>query len=336
MKAREIAEFVNGELRGTEDPSIDSIADFNSAVIGNIAFLSKPSDSRTKASCVIISPLIDAAEFSSCIIVDDPKLAFARIAAVLHPPKSDPAGISGLSVVAESATLDDTVFIGAFVAIGAFSIIGKGSRIESGAKIGERVTVGDNCIIHSNVVIEDGCVIGNNVVVHSGTVIGSDGFGYVPDADGNHVKFPQIGSVVIEDDVEIGANTCIDRGALGETRIGAGTKIDNLVQIAHNVHIGKQCIIAAQTGISGSSVIEDNVVIAGQVGIADHVRIRSGAVIGAQAGVPTGKIIRKGVWWGTPARPLDEFKTQYAMLNGIGRLRDQVRDLAKSIEKDRS
>ncbi|MEO5859190.1 MAG: UDP-3-O-(3-hydroxymyristoyl)glucosamine N-acyltransferase, partial [Pyrinomonadaceae bacterium] len=151
---------------------------------------------------------------------------------------------------------------------------------------------------------------------------------------GEYIKFPQIGTVVIEDNVEIGANTCIDRGALGETRIGEGTKIDNLVQVGHNVSIGKRCVIAAQTGISGSVTIEDDCVIGGQVGFGDHVTVKSGAVIGSQAGVLPGKIVRPGVWWGTPIQPLDEYKRQNAMVKGLERLRNDVKELKKGSSTD--
>jgi UDP-3-O-[3-hydroxymyristoyl] glucosamine N-acyltransferase len=209
------------------------------------------------------------------------------------------------------------------------------------------VTIGQNCVIHPNVFIEDACVIGSGVILHSGVVIGADGFGYVkddspatpsadsaaaaPPAGGEYIKFPQIGTVVIEDDVEIGANTCVDRGALGETRIGAGTKIDNLVQVGHNVQIGKRCVIAAQTGISGSTVIEDDCVIGGQVGFGDHAHVKSGAIIGSQAGVLPGKIVRPGVWWGTPIQPLDEYKRQNAHVKSLDRLKAEVKELKRKL-----
>ena len=196
----------------------------------------------------------------------------------------------------------------------------------AGAKVGDNVRIGIGCVLHPNVFVEDGCTIGDHVILHTGVVIGSDGFGYVRGGD-RYVKFPQIGTVVLEDNVEIGANSCIDRGALGETRIGEGTKIDNLVQIAHNVQIGKRVIIAAQTGISGSTVIEDDCVIGGQVGMGDHARIQSGAIIGSQAGVLPGKIVRPGVWWGTPVQPLDEYKRQNAHVKGLARLKDEIKDL---------
>ena len=158
-------------------------------------------------------------------------------------------------------------------------------NLRAGAKVGDDVKIGENCVLHPNVFVEDNSQIGNNVILHSGVVIGADGFGYVRDGANGYVKFPQIGTVIIEDDCEIGAHTCIDRGALGETRIGEGTKIDNLVQIAHNVQIGKRVVIASQTGISGSTIIEDDCVIGGQVGMGDHATVKSGAIIGSQAGV---------------------------------------------------
>ncbi|MEO7674248.1 MAG: UDP-3-O-(3-hydroxymyristoyl)glucosamine N-acyltransferase, partial [Pyrinomonadaceae bacterium] len=165
----------------------------------------------------------------------------------------------------------------------------------------------------------------------SGVVIGADGFGYVRDATGTYNKFPQIGTVLIEDNVEIGANSCVDRGALGVTRIGEGTKIDNLVQVGHNVDIGKRCVIAAQTGISGSVVIEDDCVVGGQVGFGDHARVQSGAIIGSQAGVLPGKIVRPGVWWGTPIQPLDEYKRQNAHVKGIDRLKEEIKEMKRQI-----
>jgi UDP-3-O-[3-hydroxymyristoyl] glucosamine N-acyltransferase len=170
------------------------------------------------------------------------------------------------------------------------------------------------------------------VILHAGVVIGADGFGYVRSDEG-YVKFPQVGTVVIEDDVEIGANSCIDRGALGRTRIGYGTKIDNLVQIAHNVDIGERVIIAAQTGISGSTVIEDDAVIGGQVGMGDHARVQSGAIIGSQAGVLPGKIVRPGVWWGTPVQRLDEYKRLNAHVNKLPQLREEVKELRRELDE---
>jgi UDP-3-O-[3-hydroxymyristoyl] glucosamine N-acyltransferase len=182
------------------------------------------------------------------------------------------------------------------------------------------------------VVLYPGTTVGERVLIHAGAVLGADGFGFSRAPDGTLVKFPQIGRLVIEDDVEIGANTTIDRGALGATIIGRGTKVDNLVQVAHNVVIGRDCALSAQVGIAGSSKIEDRVTLAGQVGIADHVRVEIGATAGAQAGIPSHKVIRAGqVVWGTPARPLAEFKRQFAHLSRIAQLRRQIRRIEEKL-----
>jgi UDP-3-O-[3-hydroxymyristoyl] glucosamine N-acyltransferase len=338
MKAGEIAEFLGAELIGDPGLEIMRVAALESAGPGELAFLERGEIPAARASCVLVSKDKFAGTPGETgpvlILVDEPKLAFAKIAEVLHPPKSRTPEIHPSAMISASAKIGNGVFIGAFTCVGDGSVIGEGSQLRAGAKVGDIVTVGKNCILHPNVFVEDGCTIGDNVILHSGVVIGADGFGYVRDKD-RYVKFPQIGTVVIEDNVEIGANTCVDRGALGETRIGQGTKIDNLVQIAHNVQIGKRVVIAAQTGISGSTVIEDDCVIGGQVGMGDHARVQSGAVIGSQAGVLPGKIVRPGVWWGTPVQPLDEYKKQNAHLKAIGRLREDVGNLKKQLGKNK-
>lgn len=334
MKTREIAEFLKAELIGDGDVEINGVAALDSAGKGEVAFVEKADSSiATGASCLIVPQKTEprAAASVAYIGVDNPKLAFALVAKLLHPKKTRMATTHESSLIATNANIEKDVFIGAFVCVGENSLIGNGTQVMAGVRIGDSVSVGSNCVLHSNVVIEDGCTIGDNVILHSGVVIGADGFGYVQDEKNVHHKFPQIGTVIIENNVEIGANTCIDRGALGETRIGEGTKIDNLVQIAHNVQIGKRVIIAAQTGISGSTVIEDDCVIGGQVGMGDHARVQSGAVIGSQAGVLPGKIVRPGVWWGTPVQPLDAYKRQNAHVRGLGRLKDDVKELKKKL-----
>ncbi len=334
MKTAEIAEFLQGNLDGDGSAEIFRVAGFDKANAGEITFLEKAEVSdRTNASCVIVPENTDAKLSIPKIKVKNPKLAFAKIAAVLHPPKKRASLTHETAVVSEFAKLGKEIFIGAFVIVGENSEIGNGTQIRAGAKIGDNVKIGANCTIHPNVFIEDGCTIGNNTILHCGAVIGADGFGYVRDGANGYVKFPQIGTVTIGDDVEIGANTCIDRGALGETRIGDGTKIDNLVQIAHNVQIGKRVVIASQTGISGSTVIEDDCVIGGQVGFGDHATVKSGAIIGSQAGVLPGKIVREGVWWGTPVQPLDEYKRQNAHVKGLARLKDEVKELKKQLKE---
>ena len=332
MKTQEIADFLSAELVGDGNVEIQRVAALSVACKGDIAFIEKSgADIVTNASCLIVPRDFILEIPRPCIRADDPKLAFARLAELLHPPKIQTEQRHPSSVIAETAQVGANVFVGAFTCIGENSIVGDGTQLRAGAKVGDNVTIGSKCVLHANVFIENGCTIGDNVVLHVGVVIGADGFGYVRGSD-RYVKFPQIGTVVIENNVEIGANSCIDRGALGETRIGEGTKIDNLVQIAHNVQIGKRVIIAAQTGISGSTVIEDDCVIGGQVGMGDHARILSGAVIGSQAGVLPGKIVRPGVWWGTPVQPLDEYKRQHAYIKGLARLREEVRELKKKLQ----
>ena len=327
MKTAEIAALVGGELHGDGAVEITSVADISTAKPGQIAFFEKEGDVPDTRASSVLCRRTHVGIRKNLIVVNDPKLAFAKIAAILHPP-TRPAKADAIS---SSATIGFNVEIGYFVTIGDNTTIGDGTDLRSGVKIGADVTLGKNCVIHPNVVIENRCTIGDNVILHAGVVIGADGFGYVRDENKNYIKFPQIGTVVIEDNVEIGANTCIDRGALGETRVGEGSKIDNLVQVGHNVKIGKRCVIAAQTGISGSVTIEDDCVIGGQVGFGDHVRVQSGAVIGSQAGVLPGKIVRPGVWWGTPIQPLDEFKRQNAHVKSLERLKAEIKELKKKL-----
>ena len=217
-----------------------------------------------------------------------------------------------------ASTIGGNVDIGPRVIVGERVTIGESTTIGAACVIGEDVGIGAHCRIDANVTIHTGVKLGNRVVIQSGAVLGSDGFGYVRDEHtGHYEQFPQVGQLVIEDDVEIGANSTIDRGALDETRIRRGTKIDNLVHVGHNVDIGEDVVIAAQTGLSGSAVVEDRVIIGGQVGIADHVRIEEGAILGAQSGIPSKKVIRgKGVvFWGTPARPIREYLKELAFLS---------------------
>jgi UDP-3-O-[3-hydroxymyristoyl] glucosamine N-acyltransferase len=334
MNVREIAEFLGGELNGDGEVEITRVTALSAAREGDIAYsTSDTAIDAIAAGCLIASNKADVSKLRSAILVSDPKLAFAKIAAVLHPGKSWPGEWHPSAVIAENSKIGKDVFIGAFVCVGENSSIGDGTQLRAGSKVGDNVTIGANCVLHPNVFVEDGCSIGDNVILLAGVVIGADGFGFVKDETGSNVKFPQVGTVVIENDVEIGANTCVDRGALGETRIGEGTKIDNLVQIAHNVQIGKRVLIAAQTGISGSCVIEDDCIIGGQVGMGDHVHVKSGAIIGSQAGILPGKIVRPGVWWGTPIQPLDKFKRQNARLKKIEDLIADVDELKRRASK---
>jgi UDP-3-O-[3-hydroxymyristoyl] glucosamine N-acyltransferase len=261
------------------------------------------------------------------IAVAYPKLAFIRAATALHPEKTIAPGIHPTAIIASGARLAPDVSVGAYTVIETGVVVGPMTRLGAGVVLGEGVEVGEQCVFHPRVTVYPGARIGNRVILHAGVVVGSDGFGYVF-AEGRHHKFPQLGQVVIEDDVEIGSNTTLDRGSLGITSIGQGTKIDNLVQVAHNVRIGRHCVIAAQTGISGSTVVGDYVVMGGQVGIGDHVRIEARAILGGGAGILPGKIVREGqTVWGRPGRPLSEFKKMYAHLSHLPRLAERVKRL---------
>ena len=333
LTTKEIAEITGGKLNGSETIEIFRAASLENAQKGEISFLEN-SDfavqaAQSDASCLIV-PENFAQELACPFVqVKNPKLAFAKIARELHPFERK-KGWHETTIVSQNSDVRAS-YIGAFVTIGENAQIGEAVQILDGVRIGSNVSIGRHSIIHSNCVIYDNVSIGSDCEIHAGTIIGADGFGFVRDGARGYVKFPQIGTVVIEDEVEIGANSCIDRGSLGKTRIGKGSKLDNLVQIAHNVQIGERVVIASQTGISGSTVIEDDCVIGGQVGFGDHARVLSGAVIGSKAGILPGKIVRAGVWWGVPVQPLDEYKRQNAMVKSLPRLREELKNLKKQI-----
>ncbi len=333
MKIKDIAEFLQSEFVGDGETEILRVASLDKASENEISFVEKTDAFQSSnAACLLVPENFDAEISNSFIKARNPKLAFAKIAEKLYPFNQRTNNIHETAIVASDTMEFRAYFVGAFVTIGENCIAGEGTQILDGARIGNNVSIGKNSIIHPNCVIYDNVEIGSDCIIHVGAVIGADGFGFVRDGANGYVKFPQIGTVVIEDNVEIGANTCVDRGALGETRIGEGTKIDNLVQIAHNVQVGKRVVIASQTGISGSTIIEDDCVIGGQVGMGDHAKVLTGAIIGSQAGILPGKIVRAGVWWGTPVQPLDEYKRQNAHVKGIARLKDEVKELKKQVK----
>ena len=334
-KISELAELVGARVVGSGEVEVNRVASLESATTGDIAYVDDAkffeAATQSKASCIIVRT--DSELDLPCQLrVKNPKLAFALVAEVLHPPKQRPPEIHSSAVIAETADVALQVFVGAFVCVGENSRVASGTQIRAGAKIGDDVTIGTDCVIHPNVFIEDGVTIGDRVILHAGVVIGADGFGYVRGDMGYH-KFPQIGTVVIEDDVEIGANTTIDRGALGRTRVGRGTKLDNMVHVGHNCDIGERVVIAAQTGISGSVTIEDDCVIGGQVGFGDHIHVQSGAVIGSKAGILPGKIVRPGVWWGIPIQPLDEYKRLHAHFGRLPEMREELKDLKARVKE---
>lgn len=335
--AGELAALVGGRVVGDAGARVVRVASLASAGEGELAFVEDEKlfeSARASSASVVVAPSGASLEGLRCVVeVARPKLAFALAAAALNPRRVRAASVHPTAHVAGGASLGEGVHVGAHVSVGEGSKVGEGTQLLDGVRLGERVTLGRDCVLHLNVVLYDGVSLGDRVVLHAGVVVGADGFGYVRDASGVYHKFPQVGTVVIEDDVEIGANSCVDRGALGATRVGKGSKIDNLVQIGHNVEIGERVVIAAQTGISGSTVIESDAVIGGQVGFGDHARVQSGAVIGSQAGVLPGKIVRPGVWWGTPVQPLEEYKRLNALWGRLPRMREEIQELKRQLKE---
>jgi UDP-3-O-[3-hydroxymyristoyl] glucosamine N-acyltransferase len=331
---KELADFLGCKLEGDGATQVSGVASPASARAKDLIYVDSPRHldraAASAAKCVVIAPGLSL-HGKILLRAANPKLAFARAAGWLLPAAPIAKGIHPTAVIAPSAQLapgvgvgpyvviEDDVQIGASTEIGAFCFLGRGARL------------GEGCRLYPRVTLYAGARLANRVILHSGAVIGSDGFGYVAE-DGKRWKFPQVGKVEIQDDVEIGANTTIDRGSLDRTEIGAGTKLDNLVHVAHNVSIGENTVIAAQTGISGSVVIGKNVAFGGQAGLGDHCEIEEGAVIGAQAGVLPGKIVRSGqIVWGTPARPLAKFKVQYALFSRLPELAERVNKLESRI-----
>jgi UDP-3-O-[3-hydroxymyristoyl] glucosamine N-acyltransferase len=283
------------------------------------------------AGCLIVP--IEFPAGRTLIRAADPRAAFARAVAAIYPKSFVAPGAHETAIVALDAIVDSSASLGPYAVVGAASRIGPGTAIGAGCSIGARAAIGADCTLHANVTIYGDVLIGDRAVLHSGCVIGADGFGFAF-TGGRYEKFPQIGRVEIGNDVEIGANACVDRAALGVTSIGDGTKIDNMVHVGHNCRIGRHVVVAAQTGFSGGVVVEDYAVIGGQVGIGDKARIESGAVLGSGCGILTSKIVRKGqVVWGTPARPLKEHLEQLANLARLPELRKQVSELQRQLRE---
>jgi len=333
---KELADFLGCTLEGDGAAPVSGVAAHASARAEDLIYVESAKHlggaAASAAQCAVIAPSL-ALPGKTLLRAQNPKLAFARAAEWLLPSLPIAQGIHPTALIAPSANLAPGVAVGPYAVVEENVQIGAGSEIGPFCFLGRGSRLGEGCRLYPRVALYAGAHLANRVIVHSGAVIGADGFGYVPD-NGMHRKFPQVGTVSIADDVEIGANTTIDRGSLDLTEIGAGTKLDNLVHIAHNVTIGENTVIAAQTGISGSSKIGKNAILGGQVGVADHCEIEDGAVVGAQAGIPTGKTIRSGeVVWGTPARPIETFKKQYGWFSRLPNLAERVKRLETHILK---
>jgi UDP-3-O-[3-hydroxymyristoyl] glucosamine N-acyltransferase len=335
MKTLELAKLLGGTLHGEENREVRDVAALRTAGPDDLTYAESGKSlelaATSRAGCILV-PEHCVLPGSTTIGVTNPKLAFVRASQVLCPPRKLPPGVHPTAIIAPDARLAKDVVICPYVVIESDVDVGPGTYLGVGVCLGEGAKIGSHCVLYPRVSVYPGARIGNRVILHSGVVIGSDGFGYVF-AEGHYEKFPQRGGVIIEDDVEIGSNSTVDRGSLGVTVIGQGSKIDNLVQIAHNVRVGRHCAIAAQTGISGSAEIGDYAVMGGQVGVADHIRIEEGAMIGGQAGIF--RTIRKGTKvWGTPARPLDEFKKTYAELARLPSLARKVKEISRQLSAE--
>lgn len=329
-----LAGMLGGTVEGDGSLEITGVATLREAGPAEISFFASPRFSgdlaATGAGAVIAGAGADLGGRSG-IRVDNPHLAFARAIGIFHPPVTPAPGVHPTAVVEEGAAVDPTATVGALCFVGSGAVVGARTVLGPHCVVGAGASVGANVLLHPRVTLADRVRVGDRVVIHSGAVVGSDGFGYVPEG-GRHLKVPQVGTVEIGDDVEIGANVTIDRATVGTTRIGEGTKIDNLVQIAHNVEVGRHSIVVAQVGVSGSSRIGDRVVLGGQVGIVGHVTIGDGARIGAQSGVmnsvPAGETFS-----GTGPLPHRRWLRAQAVYEHLPELRSRVRELERRMEE---
>src|SRR5215831_1604363 len=335
MRVRELAEWLGATFEGDGELELSGVAPLETAGPSDVAFIgtrkAAAAADSSAAGCLIAPAEWENASRRTVIRAVEPRTAFARAMNRFYPTAELKPGIHPSAVVGKDVELGAMVYIGPHAAIGDGTRIGVATSIGAGCFVGKRVALGEGCILHPNVTVYENVDIGRGSILHSGCVIGADGFGYVMERDRWH-KFPQVGRVEIGDFVEIGANSCVDRAALGVTSIGEGTKLDNMVHVGHNCRIGRHVVVAAQTGFSGQVVVEDYAVIGGQVGIGDKARIESRSVLGSGCGVLTSKIVPSGVTlWGTPARPLKQHLEQLANLSRLPELRRELMELKRRL-----
>jgi UDP-3-O-[3-hydroxymyristoyl] glucosamine N-acyltransferase len=337
----ELAELVGGRVAGNGEVEIHRVASIDAARGGDITFIANPKYlarlQDTQAAAVIVKPGIESPGVP-LLLCDNPYLAFAKILTALHVRRPEPRGILPGALVDPEAHIGPEVTLHPGCVVGRGAVVGRGSILYPGVVLYEDTVVGEDCTLHAGAIVREQCRLGDRVILQPGAVIGSDGFGFAPDG-GAYYKIPQVGIVVVEDDVEIGANTCIDRAALGETRIGRGSKIDNLAQVAHNVVIGEDTIIVAQVGISGSTRIGNHCTLGGQVGVVGHIKIGDHTMVGAQSGV-INSLPGRQVVSGTPAiahkdwlKASASFAQLPDMRRDISRLKRQLADLANKLEE---
>ncbi|MBN2669064.1 MAG: UDP-3-O-(3-hydroxymyristoyl)glucosamine N-acyltransferase [Bacteroidales bacterium] len=338
FSAEMIAGFLNGTIEGDPKVEVNNIAKIEEGKHGMLSFLANPKYNSylytTESSIVLVNKdFVPEKDVKATLIrVDNAYESFASLLELYQQNRFQESGISANSFIAESAEIGENLFLGHFSTIGNHVKIGNNVKIHNNVSVGDNVTIGDNTEIRSGVSIYYDTIIGKSCYIHSGTVVGAEGFGFAPQSDGKYKKIPQVGNVVLGDFVEIGANSCIDRATMGSTRIADGVKIDNLVQIAHNVEIGNNTVIAAQTGVSGSTKIGKNCMIAGQVGIVGHLTISDGTIIAAQAGLSNNVKVPGKVMQGSPAMELRNFQKSSVYFKKLPELAQKIQELEKALK----
>ena len=334
-----IAEFLKGEVEGNPDASVDDIAKIEEGKPGTLSFLANPKYEKfiyeTTSSIVIVNedfkPQKDIG--ATLIRVNNAYESFAALLRLYEQSKPRKSGISKMAAISESASIGEDLYVGEFTVISENASIGDGVQLYPQVYVGDNVKIGEGSVLHPGVKVYEGCEIGSHCVIHAGAVLGGDGFGFAPNQDNNFEKVPQVGKVIIEDHVEIGANTTVDRATMGATVLRKGVKLDNLVMIAHNVEVGENTVIAAQSGISGSTKVGKNCMFGGQVGLIGHITIASGVKIAAQSGI-TKDIKQEGiVVQGSPAFEFGPYQRSYLLFRNLPKLREQINELERNVEE---
>lgn len=338
--AQQIAGILNGTIEGDPNTAVGNLSKIEEGTPGTLTFLANPKYTEyiytTGASIAIVAKDFNADKNLptglTLIRVDEPYACFAKLLEVYNQVRGDKKGIEQPSFIDPSAKIGEDVYIGAFAYIGKDVVIGKGSKIYPQCWLGDNAAVGENSVVYAGVKIYHDCKIGNNCTIHASSVIGADGFGFTPNSENNYAKVPQIGNVIVEDHVEIGSNVSIDRATLGSTIIRKGAKIDNLIQIAHNVEIGENTVIASQTGIAGSTKLGKNMMIGGQVGIIGHLKIADGVKIAAQSGIGQNIEEPNAIVQGSPAFGIGDYKRSYVLFRSLPKIKDQINSITAELK----
>lgn len=337
--AKEVSTLLNGTLEGNPEVIVYKLEKIEEAGEGGLSFLANPKYESflytTQASVVIVNKSLEITQSitPTVIRVDDAYSSFSVLLELYNTIKLGKKGIEQPSFIHPQATIGKDVYIGAFAYIGAGAVVEDNAKIYPNSYVGDNVKIGASTTLFSGVKIYHDCIIGDNVIIHSNTVIGSDGFGFAPQADGSYNKISQIGNVIIEDDVEIGANTCIDRATMGSTIIRKGVKLDNLIQIAHNVEIGKNTVIASQTGVSGSAKVGENNIVGGQVGIVGHISLAKGIHIQAKSGINKSITEENSKWGGAPATKYNHYMRAQVIIQRLPEIEKKIEELQKALNE---